>query len=262
MYKFIENIKDKIKRIELIIEQNKLTFEDYFNKKTGSYKEFYQKDRYRQKACLKIITPQQSIFALVGESHNNTANSILDVVFDGDFQRDDGSTALKDVKNNMELGNIYIKICDTDVKSGKQTFISKLLSDVWCNVSIYVPETFNQYQIDELRKSIEEIKKYKGYFKSQNFYLKHYIKYADNENDILKKEYEDDEIYLFLDKDKDKGEANNYIRRIIPNPKEKIIADIFKNNLRNSLKSSIQQSNLVMDRDNNNISSQNCEIDK
>ena len=260
MYKFIENIKDKIKRIELIIEQNKLTFEDYFNKKTGSYKEFYQKDRYRQKACLKIITPQQSIFALVGESHNNTANSILDVVFDGDFQRDDGSTALKDVKNNMELGNIYIKICDTDVKSGKQTFISKLLSDVWCNVSIYVPETFNQYQIDELRKSIEEIKKYKGYFKSQNFYLKHYIKYADNENDILKKEYEDDEIYLFLDKDK--GEANNYIRRIIPNPKEKIIADIFKNNLRNSLKSSIQQSNLVMDRDNNNISSQNCEIDK
>ena len=260
MYKFIENIKDKIKRIELIIEQNKLTFEDYFNKKTGSYKEFYQKDRYRQKACLKIITPQQSIFALVGESHNNTANSILDVVFDGDFQRDDGSTALKDVKNNMELGNIYIKICDTDVKSGKQTFISKLLSDVWCNVSIYVPETFNQYQIDELRKSIEEIKKYKGYFKSQNFYLKHYIKYADNENDILKKEYEDDEIYLFLDKDK--GEANNYIRRIIPNPKEKIIADIFKNNLRNSLKSSIQQSNLVMDRDNNNISSKNCEIDK
>lgn len=260
MYKFIESIKDKIKRIELIIEQNKLTFEDYFNKKTGSYKEFYQKDRYRQKACLKIITPQQSIFALVGESHNNTANSILDVVFDGDFQRDDGSTALKDVKNNMELGNIYIKICDTDVKSGKQTFISKLLSDVWCNVSIYVPETFNQYQIDELRKSIEEIKKYKGYFKSQNFYLKHYIKYADNENDILKKEYEDDEIYLFLDKDK--GEANNYIRRIIPNPKEKIIADIFKNNLRNSLKSSIQQSNLVMDRDNNNISSKNCEIDK
>lgn len=260
MYKFIENIKDKIKRIELIIEQNKLTFEDYFNKKTGSYKEFYQKDRYRQKACLKIITPQQSIFALVGESHNNTANSILDVVFDGDFQRDDGSTALKDVKNNMELGNIYIKICDTDVKSGKQTFISKLLSDVWCNVSIYVPETFNQYQIDELRKSIEEIKKYKGYFKSQNFYLKHYIKYADNENDILKKEYEDDEIYLFLDKDK--GEANNYIRRIIPNPKEKIIADILKNNLRNSLKSSIQQSNLVMDRDNNNISSKNCEIDK
>ena len=260
MYKFIENIKDKIKRIELIIEQNKLTFEDYFNKKTGSYKDFYQKDRYRQKACLKIITPQQSIFALVGESHNNTANSILDVVFDGDFQRDDGSTALKDVKNNMELGNIYIKICDTDVKSGKQTFISKLLSDVWCNVSIYVPETFNQYQIDELRKSIEEIKKYKGYFKSQNFYLKHYIKYADNENDILKKEYEDDEIYLFLDKDK--GEANNYIRRIIPNPKEKIIADILKNNLRNSLKSSIQQSNLVMDRDNNNISSKNCEIDK
>ena len=260
MYKSIENIKDKIKRIELIIEQNKLTFEDYFNKKTGSYKEFYQKDRYRQKACLKIITPQQSIFALVGESHNNTANSILDVVFDGDFQRDDGSTALKDVKNNMELGNIYIKICDTDVKSGKQTFISKLLSDVWCNVSIYVPETFNQYQIDELRKSIEEIKKYKGYFKSQNFYLKHYIKYADNENDILKKEYEDDEIYLFLDKDK--GEANNYIRRIIPNPKEKIIADIFKNNLRKSLKSSIQQSNLVMDRDNNNISSKNCEIDK
>lgn len=260
MYKFIENIKDKIKRIELIIEQNKLTFEDYFNKKTGSYKEFYQKDRYRQKACLKIITPQQSIFALVGESHNNTANSILDVVFDGDFQRDDGSTALKDVKNNMELGNIYIKICDTDVKSGKQTFISKLLSDVWCNVSIYVPETFNQYQIDELRKSIEEIKKYKGYFKSQNFYLKHYIKYADNENDILKKEYEDDEIYLFLDKDK--GESYNYIRRILPNSKEKIMADIFKNNLRNSLKSSIQQSNLVMDRDNNNISSQNCEIDK
>ena len=260
MYKFIESIKDKIKRIELIIEQNKLTFEDYFNKKTGSYKDFYQKDRYRQKACLKIITPQQSIFALVGESHNNTANSILDVVFDGDFQRDDGSTALKDVKNNMELGNIYIKICDTDVKSGKQTFISKLLSDVWCNVSIYVPETFNQYQIDELRKSIEEIKKYKGYFKSQNFYLKHYIKYADNENDILKKEYEDDEIYLFLDKDK--GEANNYIRRIIPNPKEKIIADIFKNDLRNSLKSSIQQCNLVMDRDNNNISSKNCEIDK
>ena len=94
----------------------------------------------------------------------------------------------------------------------------------------------------------------------QNFYLKHYIKYADNENDILKKEYEDDEIYLFLNKDK--GEANNYIRRILPNPKEKIIADIFKNDLRNSLKSSIQQCNLVMDRDNNNISSQNCEIDK
>ena len=256
MYQFIENIKDKIKRIELIKEQNKLTIEDYFNKNTGSYKEFYQKDRYRQKACLKIITPQQSIFALVGESHNNTANSILDTVFDGALQRED----VKAIKNNMELGNIYIKIWDTDIKSGNQNFFSKLMSDVWCNVCIYVPETINQYQIDELRKSIEEIKKFKGYFNSQNFSLIHYIKYADNDSDILKKEYEDDEIYLFLNKDK--GEANNYIRRILPNPKEKIIADIFKNDLRNSLKSSIQQCNLVMDRDNNNISSKNCEIDK
>ena len=85
MYQFIENVKDKIKRMELIIEQNKLTLEDYFNKKTGSYKDFYQKDRYRQKACLKIITPQQKIFALVGISHNNTASSILDTVFDGDL---------------------------------------------------------------------------------------------------------------------------------------------------------------------------------
>ena len=42
MYQFIENVKDKIKRMELIIEQNKLTLEDYFNKKTGSYKDFYQ----------------------------------------------------------------------------------------------------------------------------------------------------------------------------------------------------------------------------
>lgn len=122
MYQFIENVKDKIKRMELIIEQNKLTIEDYFNKNVGSYMDFYQKDRYRQKACLKIITPQQSIFALVGESHNYTASSILDTVFDGALQKEDGSMALKDINNNMELGNIYIRICDTDIKSGKKIF--------------------------------------------------------------------------------------------------------------------------------------------
>lgn len=261
MYQFIENVKDKIKRMELIIEQNKLTLEDYFNKKTGSYKDFYQKDRYRQKACLKIITPQQKIFALVGTSHNNTASSILDTVFDGALQREDDSGTLKDINNNMKLGNIYIRICDTDVKLGKQTFFSKLMSDVWCNVCIYVPETINQYQIDELRKSIEEIKKFKGYFNSQNFSLRHYIKYSDNDSDIQKKDYEEDEIYLFLDKDT--GKANNYIRKIIPNPKEKILADFLKNNLRNDLKNYIQQSNLVTDRDNNNnISQKDHEIDE
>ena len=253
MYQFIENIKDKIKRIELIIEQNKLTFEEYFNKKTGSYKEFYQNDRYKQKACLKIITPQQSIFALVGKSHNSTANSILDAIFDGDFQRENDSIALTDIKNNIELGNIYIRICDTDVKSGKQTFISKLLSDVWCNVSIYVPETFNQYQINELRKSIEEIKEFNGYFKTQNFFLRHY----NNENSTLKKDYEDDEIYDFLDKDK--GVANNYIRRIIPNSKEIIIAEIFKNNLRNVSTSSIRRSN---SKNGDNIIPKDQEINK
>ena len=277
MYQFIENVKDKIKRMELIIEQNKLTIEDYFNKNVGSYMDFYQKDRYRQKACLKIITPQQSIFALVGERHSYTASSILDTVFDGALQKEDDSH----INNNMKLGNIYIIICDTDIKSGKQKFFSKLMSklmpklisnlmsklmlklmsDVWCNVTIFVPEVFNQYQIDELRKSIEEVKKFKNNFNSQNFTLRHYIKYSDTENETQKKDYEDDEMYLFLDRDK--GEANNYIRKIIPNPKEKIIADVLKNSLRNNLKSPIQQGDLLAGREDNTISSsKNYEIEK
>lgn len=265
MFQFIENVKDKIKRMELIIEQNKLTIEDYFNKNIGSYMDFYQKDRYRQKACLKIITPQQSIFALAGESHNYTASSILDTVFDGVLQKEDGSMALKDINNNMKLGNIYIRICDTDIKSRKQNFfsnlMSKLMSDVWCNVTIFVPEVFNQYQIDELIKSIEEVKKFKKNFNSQNFTLRHYIKYSDTENETQKKDYEDDEMYLFLDKDK--GEANNYIRKIIPNPQEKIIADVLKNSLRNNLKSPIQQGDLLASTENNTISSsKNYEIEK
>ena len=259
MFQFIENIKDKSKRINLIKEQNKLTLEDYFEKRTGSYKDFYQKDRYKQKACLKIITPQQSIFALVGVSHNNTANSILDAVFDGVPQKEDGNGTLSAKNNNMELGNIYIMICDTDIKSGKQNFFSKRLLDTWCNVTIYVPEVFNQYQIDELGKSIEEINKFKKHFKSRNFFLRHYIKYDDNDSNIQKKEYEDDEIYLFLDKDK--GEANDYIRKVSPNPKEIILADLLKNNLRNDLKSPIQQGNLVTDGD-NSITQENYEIDK
>jgi len=257
MYQFIENVKDKIKRMELIIEQNKLTIEDYFNKNVGSYMDFYQKDRYRQKACLKIITPQQSIFALVGERHSYTASSILDTVFDGALQKEDDSH----INNNMKLGNIYIIICDTDIKSGMQNFFSKKFSDVWCNVTIYVPETFNQYQIDELRKSIEEVKKFKKNFNSQIFTLRHYIKYSDNDSDIQKKDYEDDKIYNFLDKDK--GEANNYIRNIIPNPKEKIIADVLKNSLRNNLKSPIQQGDLLAGREDNTISSsKNYKIEK
>lgn len=139
--------------------------------------------------------------------------------------------------------------------------MSKLMSDVWCNVTVYVPETFNQYQIDELRKSIEEVKKFKKNFNSQIFTLRHYIKYSDNDSDIQKKDYEEDEIYLFLDKDK--GEANNYIRNIIPNPKEKIIADVLKNSLRNNLKSPIQQGDLLAGREDNTISSsKNYKIEK
>ena len=118
MYNFIEEIQDKSKKMELIKEQNKISFDDYFNKKLGDYLNYYQ--RVGQKCCIKIITPQQSIFSLVGPGHEKTCNSVLDVAFNGDFQRKDGEKKLNDSENNMKLGNIYIKMYDSDVSTQKR----------------------------------------------------------------------------------------------------------------------------------------------
>ena len=217
MYNFIEEIKDSEKRKELIKEQNKISFDDYFNKRLGPYLDYYQ--RVRQKCCIKIITPQQSIFSLVGASHERTCNSVLDIAFNGEFQRKEGEKELKDIKNNMKLGNIYIKMYDSDVSTSKKGFFKKMFSDLWSYVLIMVPENFNQYQIDELRKTISEIKKYDKNFKTLDIGIMHYLDYKLND----KNPYPVEKIQKFLDETN--GDANKYIKELEFNPNEQVIVD-------------------------------------
>ena len=233
MYNFIEEIQDKAKRVELIREQNKISFDDYFNKKLGPYLDYYQ--RVGQKCCIKIITPQQSIFSLVGPSHDKTCNSVLDVAFNGDFQRKDGEKKLIDTENNMKLGNIYIKMYDCDVSTQKRNFpknifsdFKKLFSDSFSYVSIMVPENFNQYQIDELRKTIDEINKYDKFFKTQDIGIIHYLdkKLED------KKLYPLEEIEKFINETN--GDANKFIKEVEINPNEKVIVDTRNQNVNNN----------------------------
>ena len=233
MYNFIEEIQDKAKRVELIREQNKISFDDYFNKKLGPYLDYYQ--RVGQKCCIKIITPQQSIFSLVGPSHDKTCNSVLDVAFNGDFQRKDGEKKLIDTENNMKLGNIYIKMYDCDVSTQKRNFpknifsdFKKLFSDSFSYVSIMVPENFNQYQIDELRKTIDEINKYDKFFKTQDIGIIHYLdkKLED------KKLYPLEEIEKFINETN--GDANKFIKEVEINPNEQVIVDTRNQNVNNN----------------------------
>jgi len=233
MYNFIEEIKDKAKRVELIREQNKIGLADYFNKKLGSYLDYYQ--RVGQKCCIKIITPQQSIFSLVGNSHEKTCNSVLDIAFNGDFQRKEGEKKLIDTENNMKLGNIYIKMYDSDVSTQKRNFhkkiffdFKKLFSDSFSYVLIMVPENFNQYQIDELRKTIEDIKKHDKNIKTQDIGIIHYL---DKEIEH-KKFYSLEEIEKFINETN--GDANKFIKEVEINPNEKVIVDTRNQNVNNN----------------------------
>ena len=212
MYNFIEGIKDESKRKELIKEQNKISFDDYFNKNLGPYLHFYQ--RVKQKCCIKIITPQQSIFSLVGPSHEKTCNSVLDIAFNGDFQRKEGEKQTQDMEHNMKLGNIYIKMYDYDVSTQKRDFLKniffdfkKLFSDLFSYVLIMVPENFNQYQ---------------------NIGIIHYLDYELNDKIC----YELEEIQKFLDKIN--GDANKFIKEVEINPNEKVIVDTRNQNVNNN----------------------------
>lgn len=241
MYYFIEEIKDKTKRRELIIEQNGINFNNYFKKNLGEYLNYYQ--RVGQKCCLKIITPQQSIFSVVGSSHEKTCNSILDTAFNGNFQRKEGEKTLNDTENNMNLGNIYIKMYDCDVSTQKKGFLKRLFSDSWSNVLVMVPKNFNQYQIDELRKTIKEISKYDNNFKTQDIGIMHYLDYELNDKIC----YENEEIQKFLDETN--GDANKYIKEVEINPNEEVIVETNKykkpnaNNNRNKFLEDIHTEN-------------------
>ena len=253
MYNFIEEIKDKTKRRELIIEQNKISFDDYFTKKLGYYLNFYK--RFGQKCCIKIITPQQSIFSLVGHSHEKTCNSALDITFNGDFQRKEGEKKLNDIENNMKLGNIYIKMYDSDVSTEKKSFFKRLFSDLWSYVLVMVPENFNQYQIDELRKAIKEIMKYDNNFKTQDIGIIHYLDAELNE----RKCYYIDEIQKFLDETT--GDANKFIKEVEINPNEEVIVETNRyentNNNRNKFLENIHTQNQSTANSNNQESSKN-----
>ena len=82
-----------------------------------------------------------------------------------------------------------------------------------------IPENFNQYQIDELRKTIEEIKKYDKSFKTQDIGIIHYL----DENLDDKKLYPLEEIQNFIDEKY--GDANKYIREKESNTNEQVIVD-------------------------------------
>ena len=91
-----------------------------------------------------------------------------------------------------------------------------------------VPEYFNQYQIDELRKTIEEIKKYEKYFKTQDIGIIHYSDYELNDKIC----YEFEEIQKFLDKIN--GDANKFIKEVEINPNEQVIVDTRNQNVNNN----------------------------
>ena len=246
MVEFIDNFEDLKKREELIKQQNKLSISDYFQNNIGAYLDYYQTSRNKRKACLLIITPQQSIFALVGRNHEDTANIILNNIFNieiqSDFDGDGDSYELTDVVNNIQLGNIYIRIWDTDLRTRKQPFFEKIFSKLplfkkiflkeSCGIFIYVPKKYNQYQIDELRNTLEEINNYIKYFKEIDVFLSHYI---DDNNPKIYSDEKDSKHKLSDFLDKNNGEANNYVDDITPNPCEKIIVKTCKNNPRKSV---------------------------
>ena len=124
---------------------------------------------------------------------------------------------------------------DCDVSTQKRNFpknifsdFKKLFSDSFSYVSIMVPENFNQYQIDELRKTIDEINKYDKFFKTQDIGIIHYLdkKLED------KKLYPLEEIEKFINETN--GDANKFIKEVEINPNEQVIVDTRNQNVNNN----------------------------
>lgn len=218
MYSIIDFITNKEKAIEQVKLQNALGFDGYFQKQMIQDIPYYQRNRYNQKASLQIITPQQSIFTLVQDSHERTCNTLLGLIYGKDFQVMDDPNVYRyrneDEKNNRRLGNIYIKELDSDISMKKSIFPSTQR-----HVLIFVPKNFNMYQFEELKRSIDTIKKYDKKFLSPDIVLAHYLNDI-NENDNNYEAYDKRKIDRFL-----KEDALKYIREVPINPDEQILVD-------------------------------------
>ena len=207
MYKFIDEIKDKKERIEQILLQTSEGFDGYFNKCMIQDLHLYQE--IPRKSCFKIITPQQSVMAYAKESHERVCNAVLETMYKINFQGKDYKTKNNDLENNIKLGNIYIKIHDTNTslkEDSKKEDIPQETSFVY----IFIPEFFNKYQFEELKKSILTIKKYDERYIKQAYAIIHYIDFEIDDRNC----YVDDKIYDFLGDYKNPGIAQKYIKDV------------------------------------------------
>lgn len=216
MYKFIDEIKDENERIKQIRLQSSKGFDGYFNKCMIQDLLLYQE--LLQKCCFKIITPEQSVLAYAKESHERVCNTVLEAIYKRDFQRKTDKIKYNDVENNMKLGNIYIKIHDTDISLNDNSK-KRSRPDDSSLVYIFIPKNFNKYQFEELKKSISTIKKYDDNFIKQAYGIIHYLDYDLDERVC----YVDNGIYEFLGDKNNPGIAKDYIKDIQILPEEEII---------------------------------------
>ena len=257
MYKFIDEVINNKKELyEQIKLQNELGFDGFYKNKMLEEIPYFQKmDR---KCSSQIITPQQSIFSLVAESHEKICNMVLEAVYKRNFQRTKNSIRLNNIENNMKLGNIYINTYDSDTVL-KKSFLDNIFNKPWNVVSIFVPQYINEFQLDELRKTINTVKKYDKIFKNNNIRIIHFLNDKMNEQ----KSYIQDDITRFLNKSC--GEILKYVKEVQIDPDEEIIVNTCKNpenNRANFLSSIKQEADLAINGNDHFNNTQNIEIVK
>lgn len=219
-------IGHKTEMLKLIREQNRIGFDGFFEKrKIKDYIE-YCKRISSEKSGLQLITPQQSIFVLASKSHEKISIPLIELIFNTKAKKYRNEIgAHYDVANCIKNGAIYIKEYDYDLdlsdcnpsKKGILNGIIRMLKKPERYFWIFIPHFFNEYQYDELKKTIDIRKKYQKLFGDDTIGVLHYL-----DNDTLEHpNYFDREEalqYIF-------EELQNYVREIPVNPNEQILVE-------------------------------------
>ena len=145
-------IKDKDVLLEQIKRENKLGFTGYFKKNMEYYKGLY----VNEKRALQLITPKQTLFALVRSEYRSVCNTLLEIINNKKPSKPkDGTKRIEeDIYNCMKMGIIYIREEDNDLSpEDKKHILGRINCRRKCIINI--PKYVSGYQSDELNKTLK-----------------------------------------------------------------------------------------------------------
>jgi len=148
MYGFIHHINKEEELEKQIVEQTKLGFLGYYLKKMfRNGMTYYKGQNIEEKKALQIITPQQSLFALVRDRYDEVCRTLLNAMYKDGLDNNLRLTGnANDVISCVNLGNIYITEKDNDISLGDENLLSRLFKKKERQFNIYIPPFINNWR--------------------------------------------------------------------------------------------------------------------